>query len=103
MFPLKTTIFPANAEALQRLLNESLRELFEVTSDPVTIRDASYPHLAQLTVSLDRARLRDQPPPMPSFSGNPTPALQVDSFKIEASTLTVGPAAIDLSPVGPRC
>jgi hypothetical protein len=97
MFPLKTTIFPANAEAFQRLLNESLRDLFEVTSDPVTVRDASYPHLAQLSVSLDRARLRGQPPPMPSFSGKPTPALQVDSFKIDASGLAVGPAAIDLS------
>jgi hypothetical protein len=97
MFPLKSPTFPTDAQALQRGLNESLHELFEVTSDPVTVRDASYPHLAQLSVSLDRARLRGQPPPMPSFSGKPTPALQVDSFKIDASGLAVGPAAIDLS------
>ena len=84
-------------EALQSLLNESLRQLFTVTRDPVTIRDASYPHLHELNISLDGAQLRRNPPPIPSLSGNATPALEVDLLSVKASALSIGPASIDLS------
>ena len=97
MFPLHTATLPSTAGALERLLNESLRHLFEVTGDPVTIRDASYPHLAELSVSLNGARLRGTPPPIPSVSGKTTPALEVDSLKIDASALSAGPGTIELS------
>ena len=97
MFPLKTATLPSTAEALAGVLNQSLRELFLVKSALVTIRDASYPHLEELSVSLSGAQLRGQPPPIPSLSSKPGPALQVDSFKINASALTIGPAAIDFS------
>jgi hypothetical protein len=97
MFPLKSATLPSTADALERLLNESLRQLFLVTSDPVSIRDTSYPHLAKLSVSLDGAQLRGQPPSMPSLSSKPISALRIDSFNIDASALSIGPAAIDLS------
>jgi hypothetical protein len=97
MFPLKTDTLPANAADLARLINESLRELFLVKSDPVTIRESSYPHLEELGVCLDGAQLRGQPPSIPSLSSEPMPALEVDSFTIDASGLSIGPAAIDLS------
>jgi hypothetical protein len=97
MFPLKTDTLPANAADLARLINESLRELFLVKSDPVTIRESSYPHLEELGVCLDGAQLRGQPPSIPSLSSKPMPALEVDSFTIDASGLSIGPAAIDLS------
>jgi hypothetical protein len=97
MFPLNTATFPSTAADLTRLLNKSLRHAFEIDGDPVTIRDASYPHLEELTISLDGVRLRGQPPSIPSLSSKPTPALEVDSFNINASGLSVGPATIDFS------
>jgi hypothetical protein len=97
MFPLKTATLPFSASALEHALNESLRQLFIVANDPVTIRDASYPRLEEISVSLDGARLRGQPPSIPSLSGKPTAALDVDFLKINASALSIGPAAIDLS------
>ena len=97
MFPLKTATLPSTAADLARALNESLRELFAVVTDPVTIREASYPHLSELNVSLDGAELRGRPPAIPSLSSDPTPALNLDSLKIGAAGLSIGPAAIDLS------
>ncbi|MEN3370559.1 MAG: hypothetical protein V7609_2702 [Verrucomicrobiota bacterium] len=97
MFLLNTKSLPSTAEALESLLNESLRQLFIVTSDPVTIRDASYPHLKELNVSLDGAQLRGNPPPIPSPPGKPAPALEVDLLSVKASALSIGPASIDFS------
>ena len=97
MFPLNTSNFPSNAPDLARDLNESLRELFQLQNDPVTIREVSYPHLASLAVSLDGAQLRGQPPPVPSPTGESTPALMVDSFTAQGSQISVGPAAVDFA------
>jgi hypothetical protein len=97
MFPLKTTALPANAADLARCLNESLRVLFQLPNDPVTIREVSYPHLASLAVALDGAQLRGQPPQGPSPTGESTPALTVDSFAAKGSHISVGPAAVDFA------
>lgn len=97
MFPLKTDTLPANAADLARSLNESLRDLFQLPNDPVTIREVSYPHLASLAVSLDGAQLRGQPPPVPSVEGKSTSALTVDSLTAKGSQISVGPAAVDLA------
>jgi hypothetical protein len=97
MFPLPTKTFPSSAETLERLLNESLRGLFETKSDPVALRAAAYPHLEELNVALDGATLRENPPPPPSVSGATTPALEVDSMNISAAGLSAGPAQLDLS------
>jgi hypothetical protein len=97
MFPLKTDTLPANATDLALRLNESLRDLFQLPNDPVTIREVSYPHLASLAVSLDRAQLRSQPPQVPSPTGDSTPALTVDSFAARGSQISVGPAAVDFA------
>lgn len=95
MFPLNTETFPASAAELASNLNESLRRLFELGRDPVEVRDKSYPRLESLIVSLDGARLPDQPPPKPSMAGAPQPALTIDSFWVTASPLSVGPASVD--------
>jgi hypothetical protein len=97
MFPLKISTLPSSASALEDSLNDSLRQLFAVTKAPVTIRDASYPRLEEINVSLDRAVLRGKPPSLPSLTGNSSPALDVDSLNINAAALSIGPAAIDLS------
>lgn len=97
MFPLKTTALPVSAADLTRRLNESLRDLFHLPNDPATIREISYPHLASLAISLDGAQLRGQPPPVPSPSGESTPALTVDSFTVQGSQISVGPAAVDFA------
>ena len=95
MFPLQTSNFPSNSADLTRLLNKSLRDLFDLARDPVELRDVSYPHLADFFVSLDGAQLRGQPPSMPSLAGEPVPALTVDSFRASGTGMSVGPAAID--------
>jgi hypothetical protein len=97
MFPLKTDTLPANATDLARRLNESLRDLFQLPNDPVTVREVSYPHLASLAVALDGAQLRGQPPRVPSPTGESTPALTVDSFTAKGSHISVGPAAVDFA------
>jgi len=95
MFPLKTNSFPATSGELARLLNQSLGELFVLKGDPVSLREVSYPHLATLEISLDGAQLRDKPPGPPSVSGETRPALRVDAFRVEGTSMAVGPASID--------
>ena len=97
MLPLNTITFPSSAADLTRLLNESLRQLFEVDADPVTIRDESFPHLRELIIELDGARLRDNLPRPPSVSSAATPALEVDRLTLNASALSLGPATVDVS------
>jgi hypothetical protein len=97
MFPLKTAALPANAADLARRLNESLRDLFQLANDPVTIREVSYPHLASLAAALDGAQLRGQPPSVPSPAGASAPALTVDSLTAKGSQISVGPAAVDFA------
>jgi hypothetical protein len=97
MFSLKTATLPANASDLARRLNDSLRDVFDLSSDPVTLQEVSYPHLASLTVSLDGAHLRGQPPPVPSVGATSIPALTIDSFTAKGSAMSVGPAAIDFA------
>lgn len=97
MFPLFTATLPSSAEALERLLNESLRGLFAVKADPVRILDASYPTLAEINVSLDGARLQPDPPRPELISGATSPALQVERFSVHAFGLSIGPITADLS------
>ncbi len=97
MFPLKTDQFPATANDLAYRLNESLRDVFQMARDPVEVREIAYPHLSALTVSLDGAEIKGQPPAIPSVSGDALPALTVDAFNASGSRLAVGPAAIDFN------
>src|SRR2546430_9664140 len=95
MFPLKSTTFPATATALAAELNDSLRDLFGLTRDPVTILERSYPHLVSLIVSLTGAKLPERPPAPPSVSTPSEPALTIDAFAVNASPISVGPASVD--------
>lgn len=97
MFPLHTAIFPASAADLERLLNESLQHIFLAEFAPVVIRDHSYPHLHAITVSLDGARLRADPPRPLSWSGETSPALEVDQLTLSASPLFLDPATVNIS------
>jgi hypothetical protein len=97
MLSLHTAIFPSSAAELTRLLNDSLRQIFYVDADPVTIRDDSYPHLTELSISLDGARLRDNPPRSSPVAAATTPALQVDQLKLNVTMLSLGPAVLDAS------
>lgn len=96
MLLLKTATFPSSAAELTRLLNESLRQTFVIDADPVSIHEATYPHLKELSISLDGARLRDNPP-RPAPVSNATPALQVDRLMLNAAALSLGPATVDVS------
>lgn len=97
MFPLNTAHFPPNAADLARAINDSLRSLFTVGRDPVTVRDLAYPHLAALDVSLDGAQLPERPPAPPTLATPASPALTVDSFNAGGRGMSVGPAAIDFA------
>ncbi|MFN2621989.1 MAG: hypothetical protein ABR611_04005 [Chthoniobacterales bacterium] len=95
MFPLNTDTFPATTADLAQHLNDSLRELFNLSGDPVELCGKSYPHLESLIVSLDGAVLPDRPPERPSVASSPEPALTIDSFGVSASPLCVGPALVE--------
>jgi hypothetical protein len=97
VFPLHTPNFPSSASDLERLLNDTLQRTFSIEANPVSIRDASYPHLKEIRVTLDGARLRSNPPGPASIRGEISPALQVDQLSLTARALSIGPAAVDLS------
>src|SRR5438067_1489917 len=97
MLLLRTAIFPSASAELTRLLNESFRQLFQVDADPVSIRADSYPHVMELSISLDGARLRDNPPRLSLVPSPAAPALEVDQLTLNASALALGPAVIDVS------
>jgi hypothetical protein len=95
MFPLNTGTFPNTSVQLANQLNDSLRQHFRLTADPVKIQEIAYPHLASIEVSLDGADLKEQPPAIPEVRGEAVPALTVDRFKASGQRMAVGPAAID--------
>jgi hypothetical protein len=97
MFPLHTAIFPSSATDLARLLNESLQRIFIAESDPVTIHQHSYPHLDAISISLDGARLRADPPRPPVISGKISSGLEIDQLTLSASPLSLGAIAVNLS------
>jgi hypothetical protein len=97
MFPLSAATFPSSAAELTRLLNESLTRLFLVEVEPVSIREESYPHLEKLSILLDGARLRADPPRPPVIIGKTSPALEIDEFDLSASPLSLEAAAVHLS------
>lgn len=97
MFPLYTAAFPSSADDLQRLLNEALERIFISKPHPVTVCDRSYPRLSEVAISLDGARLRPEAPRPPLAAGEILPALKIDRLAVNASPLSVGPAALNLS------
>jgi hypothetical protein len=97
MFPLYTATFPSSASDLVRLLNESLQRVFIAESDPLTVREHSYPHLDAISISLDGARLRADPPRPSVISGKISFALEIDQLTLSASPLSLGPATVNLS------
>ena len=97
MFPLYTANFPSSALDLERLLNHGLQRIFSIDANPVGLGEASYPHLKEIRVCLDGARLRSNPPPPVSICGEISPALRVDQLSLSAQALSIGPASINLS------
>jgi hypothetical protein len=97
MFPLFTATLPPSASDLEGLLNESLQRIFVTESDPVAIREHSYPQLEAISISLDGARLRADPPQPPVISGKTSAALEIGQFTLSASPLLLGPAAVELA------
>jgi hypothetical protein len=97
MFPLYTATFPSSAADLEKQLNRSLERIFSVEADPVSVRDASYPHLEEIRVSLDGARLRPEPPRPPITAGEISSALEIDQLTVNASPLALGSVALNLS------
>ena len=97
MFPLHTATLPSSAADLERALNESLQRIFVTLPSPVAIRDHAYPHLSEVNISLDGARLDPESPRPQATSGPVSPALEIDRFTVHGSPLSVGPLALDLS------
>lgn len=97
MLLLPTTIVPSSAIELARLLNEGLQRIFVTESEAVTVRERSYPHLDLISISLDGARLRPNPPRPPVVSDEASAALEVNQLTLTASPLYLGPAVVNLS------
>lgn len=97
MFPLLTKTFPASATELEKLLSESLRQIFVLRGDAVSVRDKNFPALQEIEIDLNGAQLRPDPPQPRMPSGATSPALTVDRFNVHADRLAVGPAAVELA------
>ena len=96
MLPLFTRSLPTTASELERLLNESIERLFTRVEKAVSVRDKGYPQLAGITINLDRAQLRPDPPRPPSGLGKSSRGVSVDAFQLSGDNISAGPAALSL-------
>lgn len=96
MFPLHTKTFPATAEKLTKLLNESIGRIFSGVNSPVSIRGNSYPDLRELRILLDGARLRPNTRKPPAGRGTKSSGLTAEKLKVDAAGIWIGPGAVDL-------
>jgi len=96
MFPLHTKVFPSSATELERLLNKSFQRRFSTPASPVSVRDKTYPEIAELRIALDGAELRADAPRPPVLQGATSPALALEVLHIQGSGVTIGPAALDV-------
>ena len=97
MFPLYSKSFPATAEELEALLNQSIDRAFSGVPNAVRVREKEYPKLKEIRIELSGAELRSNPPRPPLVKGHGSPALQMEQLHISGSSLTIGPAVADLS------
>jgi hypothetical protein len=97
MFPLRTKTFPANAIELERLLNESLREVFVTKGDPVRVVDEKYPALRKIESNLDGAVVRPNPPKPRLATGETLPALTAEILSFHGDAISIGPASVNLA------
>ena len=97
MFPLYRDTFPASADELALALNESVGRMFVAAGASVRIRDKSYPDLEEISVNLDGARARPNPP-RPSFAvGGNAPGLRVEKLNVSAQRVSIGPGEVNLT------
>ncbi len=96
MLPLHSATFPATAAELKALLNRSVQELFEGAPDAVAVEDLAYPELRALTLTLDGASLRPNPPRPPALAGATSPALTAESLQLAAAPLRLGPVGLQV-------
>ncbi|MGI8820426.1 MAG: hypothetical protein ACR2ID_06120 [Chthoniobacterales bacterium] len=93
MFPLYTSLFPASAPDLSDLLNASVQRLFANAPCPVAVRDENYPRLAEITITLDGAELRSDPPRPPRVQdGGSGPGVEIGQLHLQANEASLGPA-----------
>jgi hypothetical protein len=96
MFPLFSERFPANADELRQMLEQSLRQFVDTDNDIVSVREKTFPELCELRLNLDGARLQSSAPRPSGVSGETTPAFRVEHFELSASGISVEEAPIDL-------
>jgi hypothetical protein len=96
MFPLFRNEMPSSASELEQALNGSLTRLFSGVTDPVSVRDQTYPQLSSIDIALDGAQLRTNAPRPPKLNANAKPALDVAEMNISANDICVGPATANL-------
>jgi hypothetical protein len=77
-------------------MNASLREVFSVERDPVTVSAISLPKVERIAINLDRAQLRPNPPTPPAVQGESTAGLELQSLTMDAADLSLGPVTADL-------
>lgn len=96
MFPLFTTRFPDSADELQRLMNDSLRRVFITPRDPVKVDAPQFPAIEALTVTLDGAELRSDPPPPARTTPRSDTTIAVRKFTMNGQEVAIGPAPFDV-------
>lgn len=96
MFPLFRNEMPSSASELELALNATFARLFSGVTNPVSVRDDSYPQLGGIEITLDRAQLRADAPRPAKTNAATQPALQIAEMKINANEISLGPATADL-------
>lgn len=97
VFPLFTKTFPGSADELTERLNDSLQRIFLVPAQPVSVTAPDYPTIAELTVSLDGAQLRGDPPRPVMASGTAGPPMRVEQFAVSGRDVVIAGASVDVS------
>jgi hypothetical protein len=87
MFPLAGDELPTSAEELATAIEDAIREVFTLPKKAgVTVEagGAKFPHLKQVTINLDGAKLitPDEPPPKPIGVGKRKRGITVDRLEV---------------------
>jgi hypothetical protein len=97
MFPLFSQTLPATAEEFARLLEASLRRIFDKPDQIVTLHAPAFPSVEELSVNLDHARVQTAEMRRASAEGESSPAFQLQNFQLQAKNLSVENISLDLT------
>jgi hypothetical protein len=96
MISLHRAQFPASKGELSQALEKALRHFAEKPSPIVEVRSSSFPHLDEIMINLDGAKLDSSFPPLPRIAGEPKPACEATIVTLSARNISVHGMPMDM-------